>query len=93
MYYETFFDENRDAGVTVPGLATDLNDAMATGTVIDTGIALEANNLDDTDSIHGRVSDIFEAFEYAKNKAKAQLLKITKGVEAPAGSTPGGEQL
>lgn len=50
----------------VPSLATDLNKAIETNTVQDTGVAAEYNDISDPDSIFGRVGDVFEAIDAQK---------------------------
>lgn len=69
MFVETYFNENRDKGVAVPGLSQDMAKVMETGVVEDLGLELQYNMFDDPGDISGRVSDVFEALEYARSKS------------------------
>lgn len=57
------FDKKRDLQEHVPSLATDLNAAIETGVVHDTGVVSDYNDLSDLRSIRGRVGDVFEAID------------------------------
>ena len=50
----------------VPSLATDINKAIETNTVQDTGVAAEYNDISDPEAIRGRVGDVFEAIDAQK---------------------------
>lgn len=58
-----FFDKCRDIQEHVPSLATDLNKAIETNTVQDTGVVADFNSIEEPNAVTGRVSDAFEAIE------------------------------
>lgn len=57
------FDKVRDIQEHVPSLATDLNKAIETNTVQDTGVVADFNSIEEPNAITGRVSDAFEAID------------------------------
>lgn len=57
------FDKVRDIQEHVPSLATDLNKAIETNTVQDTGVVADFNSIEEPNAIIGRVSDAFEAID------------------------------
>lgn len=59
----SYFDENRDIMSTIPGLDIDLDKAIESGVVLDTGTVDSYNDLDDVHSIGHRVSSVFEALD------------------------------
>lgn len=68
------FDPKRDFMRVNPGLSVDIAAAVESGTVIDAGTNSDYNQIDDPNSITGRVRDIFEATDRRKdimNKAAA----------------------
>lgn len=57
------FDKVRDIQEHVPSLATDLNKAIESNTVKDTGVVADFNSIEEPNAITGRVSDAFEAID------------------------------
>ena len=58
--------KERDLGEVQPGLAVDLQQAIETGVVLDTGVLEEHNNIDSPDCVVTRVRDTFHALELKK---------------------------
>ena len=79
MRYECKFSKDVDIQPVVEGLATDLELAIETGVVADTGIVPEYNHIDDPLNIHGRVGDCFDAIE-------AQKMILNRGKITPPSS-------
>lgn len=63
MIQKCIFDKVRDLQDHVPSLATDLNKAIETNTVQDTGVVADFNSIEEPNAITGRVSDAFEAID------------------------------
>ena len=66
MRYLPKFDSVRDIQKTVPDMSVDLAAAIDSGVVLDTGMIVEHNDIDNPASIVGRVRDVFDAFEAQK---------------------------
>lgn len=66
MIQECKFNKLTDIQEHVPSLSTDLNKAIETNTVEDTGIVADYNDISDPDMIRGRVGDVFEAIDAQK---------------------------
>lgn len=66
MKQECLFCKERDISEVVPGLSVDLQAAIESGVVLDTGTIEEFNDIDNPDNIHCRVKDIFQAMELQK---------------------------
>lgn len=79
MIQKCNFDKVRDIQEHVPSLATDLNKAIETNTVYDTGVVADFNLIDEPSAITGRVSDPFEAIE-----AQRAILAAGKAAKAKA---------
>lgn len=60
------FNKLTDVQEHVPSLSTDLNKAIETNTVEDTGVVADYNDISDPDLIRGRVGDVFEAIDAQK---------------------------
>ena len=88
MYVETYYDEHLDRGVAVPGLSTDMGEAMETGVIHDIGLELEFNELE-SDTIQGRVCDVFEALEAARERA-IENAKTPSSLNNQPGAPAGG---
>lgn len=73
------FDKVRDVQEHVPSLATDLNKAIETNTVQDTGVVADFNSIEEPNAITGRVSDAFEAID-----AQRAILSAGKAAKAKA---------
>lgn len=100
MKQSCYFDENRDIMAVVPDMATDVDDAIETGVVRDTGIDSFDNGLDDVSGIICRVEDSFQAIDHQRTigkmlkaaRDKAAALAAPAAAPAAAVSTPeGGE--
>lgn len=79
MIQECKFDKVRDVQEHVPSLATDLNKAIETNTVQDTGVVADFNSIEEPNAITGRVSDAFEAID-----AQRAILAAGKAAKAKA---------
>lgn len=66
MIQDCKFNKVTDIQEHVPSLATDLNKAIETNTVEDTGVVSDYNDISDPDLIRGRVGDVFEAIDAQK---------------------------
>ena len=73
------FDKVRDIQEHVPSLATDLNKAIETNTVQDTGVVADFNSIEEPSAITGRIADAFEAIE-----AQRAILAAGKAAKAKA---------
>lgn len=79
MIQKCCFDKVRDVQEHVPSLATDLNKAIETNIVQDTGVAADFNSIENPSDITGRVGDAFEAIE-----AQRAILAAGKAAKAKA---------
>ena len=79
MIQKCNFDKVRDIQEHVPSLATDLNKAIETNTVQDTGVVADFNSIEVPSAITGRVSDAFEAID-----AQRAILAAGKAAKAKA---------
>lgn len=79
MIQNCIFDKVRDIQEHVPSLATDLNKAIETNTVQDTGVVADFNSIEEPNAITGRVSDAFEAID-----AQRAILAAGKAAKAKA---------
>lgn len=66
MEYICNFDKDRDIQEVVPGLDIDIQAAIDSGVVLDTGVIEEYNDICDSSSVHTRVRDVFHAIELKK---------------------------
>lgn len=82
MIQKCKFDKCRDIREHVPSLATDLNKAIETNTVQDTGVVADFNSIEEPNAITGRVSDAFEAID-----AQRAILAAGKAAKAKADSS------
>lgn len=73
------FCKERDLGQVVPGLAVDLEKAIETGVVLDTGVLEEFNNIDSPTSVVTRVQDVFHAMELKKAYLQAGKIAPDSG--------------
>lgn len=86
MLQECKFNKLTDLQEHVPSLATDINKAIETNTVQDTGVAAEYNDISDPDAIFGRVGDVFEAIDAQKQILSRGRIKPPVATEpAPVG--------
>jgi len=79
MFQKCIFDKSRDIQEHVPSLATDLNKAIETNTVQDTGVVADFNSIEEPHAITGRVSDAFEAID-----AQRAILAAGKAAKSKA---------
>lgn len=81
------FNKVADIQEHVPSLSTDINKAIETNTVQDTGIASECNEISDLNAIRGRVGDVFEAIDAQKEVlSRGRVVKPSASPEsAPVG--------
>lgn len=85
MLQECKFNKLTDAQEHVPSLATDINKAIETNTVQDTGVAAEFNDISDPAAIRGRVGDVFEAIDAQKEVlSHGRIIKPSAAPESPS---------
>lgn len=102
MIQKCNFDKCRDIQEHVPSLATDLNKAIETNTVQDTGVVADFNSIEEPNAITGRVSDAFEAIDAqrailaagkaAKSKADAAAAAASAAAAANAAKSVSSQQ-
>lgn len=86
MLQECKFNKLMDVQEHVPSLATDINKAIETNTVQDTGVSSEYNDISEPDFILGRVGDVFEAIDAQKEVLSRGRIKPSVAPEpAPVG--------
>ena len=87
MFQECKFNKVTDIQEHVPSLSTDINKAIETNTVQDTGVASDCNEISDLNSIYGRVGDVFEAIDAQKEVlSRGRVVKPSVSPEpAPVG--------
>lgn len=83
MIYESNYNPLTDLAETVPSLSTDVNVAIETGVIVDTGVSSEYNEIDDPTSISGRVRNAFEAVDLQR-KISAAAAAAAKAPDASA---------
>lgn len=83
MIQECKFNKLSDIQEHVPSLATDLNKAIETNTVMDTGVVADYNDISDPAMIRGRVGDVFDAID-----AQRELLSRGKIVKSEPSAEP-----
>lgn len=66
MIQECKFNKLTDIQEHVPSLSTDLNKAIETNTVEDTGVVADFNDISEPSMIRGRVGDVFDAIDAQK---------------------------
>ena len=84
MIQKCNFDKVRDIQEHVPSLATDLNKAIETNTVQDTGVVADFNSIEEPSAITGRVSDAFEAIDAQRAKSNADAAAAASAAAAAA---------
>lgn len=75
MIYEHKHDRNVDLGETIPHLHIDLEKAVETHTIRDTGVIPEFNGIEDSSDVGPVVRDIFTAID-EKNRISQQMSDI-----------------
>lgn len=87
MLQECKFNKVLDIQEHVPSLATDINKAIETNTVQDTGVVSEYNDISDPSSIRGRVGDVFEVIDAQKEVlSRGRIVNSSSSVDpAPSG--------
>ena len=95
MFHEIFkYDKKKDLAPVAVGLAVDLNEAIATGTIPGTGVEVEYNGIDSTSMVLGRVHDVFDAVEHQRSlasKYSAAVKNDSAKVSAPAVASSDGK--
>lgn len=82
MIQECKFNKLTDIQEHVPSLSTDLNKAIETNTVDDTGVVAEYNDILDPALIRGRVGDVFEAIDAQKEVlSRGRVVKSSEPVD------------
>ncbi len=66
MLQDCKFNKLVDIQEHVPSLSTDINKAIETNTVEDTGVVADYNDISDPAFICGRVGDVFDAIDAQK---------------------------
>lgn len=83
MLQECKFNKLTDIQEHVPSLSTDINKAIETNTVEDTGVVADYNDISDPVLIHGRVGDVFDAID-----AQKEVLSRGRVVEPSVSADP-----
>lgn len=83
MIQECKFNKLTDIQEHVPSLSTDLNKAIETNTVEDTGVVADYNDISDPVMIRGRVGDVFDAID-----AQKEVLSRGRVVDKPVSIDP-----
>lgn len=83
MRYRCKYNPDRDIKKTLPDLALDLENAIATGIVVDTGTVTEANGIEDPINIRGRIRDAFDVID-AQRAFKASVKASVEAAKASA---------
>lgn len=87
MIYKHKHNKNLDIGETIPNLHIDLEKAVETHTIRDTGVTPEFNAIESTEEVGTIVRDQFQAIDES-NRIQAQLREIalrnTSQVKDPA---------
>lgn len=78
------FCPDRDLGEVVPGLAVDLEKAIETGVVLDTGVLEQHNDINDPKAIVTRVKDAFHAIELQKAYLEAGKINPNSSLSGSA---------
>ena len=81
------FCKERDLCEVVPGLAVDLDAAIESGVVLDTGVVEQYNEIQDPNSVVTRVKDVFHAMDL--QKAYLSAGRITQGSTVGSGENVG----
>lgn len=88
MLQDCKFNKLTDLQEHVPSLSTDINKAIETNTVEDTGVVADYNDISDPALIRGRVGDVFDAIDAQKEVlSRGRVVKPS----APAESAPVGK--
>lgn len=77
MRYTVKYNRIKDLAKVRPGLSISLKEAVETGAITDTGVIPDYNNIENPESIIGRVRDNFEAVE-AMRTIKSLGMKKTE---------------
>ncbi len=77
MRYKVKYNRLKDLAKVRPGLSISLKEAVETGAITDTGVIPDYNNIENPESIIGRVRDNFEAVE-AMHTIKSLGMKKTE---------------
>lgn len=92
MLQECKFNKLMDLQEHVPSLATDINKAIETNTVQDTGVSADYNDISDPDTIRGRVGDVFDAIEAQKEVLSRGRVKPSSSPEPTPVGKPSSEK-
>lgn len=60
------YDKDKDLGEVIPGLAVDLQKAIESGVILDTGVLEEYNDINSPQDVVTRVRDAFHAMDLRK---------------------------
>lgn len=82
MRYTVKYNRLNDLAKVRPGLSISLKEAVETGAITDTGVIPDYNNIDNPESVIGRVRDNFEAVE-AMRTIKSLGLKKNDSTPPP----------
>lgn len=93
MLQECKFNKVIDIQEHVPSLATDINKAIETNTVQDTGVVADFNDISDPAMVRGRVGDVFDAIEAQKEVlSRGRISKSSISVESTSVGKVSSEQ-
>lgn len=76
------FNPIKDNKATTPGQFIDINECLATGTVLPAAKDSLYNALDDIKKVGGRVRDVFDALEASGQISSSILESISKETDA-----------
>lgn len=87
MIYNVSFNRCCDVCPVVGGLVIDINEALRTGIVKDTGMEVEYNGIEDPTLIRGRVDNVFDAIGERNSVVHKEIhrVKSKSGVNPEAG--------
>lgn len=75
------YNPRKDNNVVYPNLSIDLDAALRTGVVKDSGTAVEYNGIEDPNLIRTRVSDTFQAIDERNSVVNKELTRIKTASE------------
>lgn len=82
MLQDCKFNKLTDIQEHVPSLSTDINKAIETNTVEDTGVVADYNDISDPSVIRGRVGDVFDAIDAQKEVlSRGRVVKSSDPVD------------
>lgn len=93
MIQSCHFNPVKDNNLAQSGLAIDLDAALRTGAIIDSGTEVEYNGIEDPSLVGRRVSDAFEAIDARNSVIHKELVRIKEKTPSPSPSSSDGDDL